>query len=384
MLLGATCKKTNAIYEVSVADNAIGARQFALAEAALGGERHDVSVVPENASRAFVQALTNERRKILEIKKGDATKELAFAFWECLQSLSLAHGASKGAKIKPASTAQMQRIALTQKFYEKAMNAGAIEQRSSKIITASPLAPRIDAPPLVVSNNIVQTKRKTAVAVQSNGKNAGQNQRSHADQDRHTISTEPPEHEDIPRSAGEAMRRGDQKNRDKKTALGSGVNSVEIIKDEPLKPKVFIFSSGGVFPRIAPFNDAINSWSKTVLFQLNSNNSNDVKLDTILRKIEPKAQDLGREHFGPPMSYQYGLDRKSEARNTVLNYEAFEGFIPITLEYIKRDWINVIDVRTGASPQFTPEQLEQKLKSNSTDAHHLAHISYTQLNILRF
>jgi hypothetical protein len=377
MLFGVQHKKTNNRYEINLADNAIGAKQFALAEAVLGGERRDVSVIPSNASREFIHALAIERKKITAAKNGDAIKELASAFWECAQSLSIAHGALRGGKIKPPSSTQLQRMAIARDFYYKAQNASGMEQRTTNIIAIAPTAPRIDAPPVTASKNIVPIKRKTAVAVQSNGKNTGQNLRSHADQDRHTISAKPSEHETIPRSAGEAIRRQDEEIRNKKTDTNSSLNSN---KDAPRPPKVFIFSSGGVFPRIAPFNDAINSWSKTVLSLLNSTNSNNFKLDVILRTIEPKAQDLGREYFGPPMSYQYGLDRKSDARNTILNYKAFESFIPTTLEYIKRDWVNVIDVRTGLPPNFNASQLEQKLKINNSDAHHLAHISYTQVN----
>ncbi len=197
MLLGAKYSKTNTGFEVSLTDDARGARLFAMAEAALGGERYNVSVIPDNASRSFIQTVAIERRKIKDAKQGEAAKELASAFWECLQGMSVAGGAIRGGRIRPPSKSQLERMALAQEFYQKAQGVGSLEQTVAPIAKSAPNV-KIKMPS--GRKNIIPIKRQET----ANGTNKS---RSYAQQDRHFISSEPPEQENIPKSVGQAIKR---------------------------------------------------------------------------------------------------------------------------------------------------------------------------------
>ncbi|MDZ4791478.1 MAG: hypothetical protein SGJ17_09805 [Hyphomicrobiales bacterium] len=134
-------------------------------------------------------------------------------------------------------------------------------------------------------------------------------------------------------------------------------------------PTQFIAQSSMFHPDAIAFNRAINNWSDIVSTGLGSTNPQDRSLTSILKQIEPQANALARDQFPnlPSIRMDYGRERLEGARNTVLNHQIFQEFIPPTLELMRRDWDNVSLVG-GGKPSFPPEELMSRLQAGDQEA----------------
>ena len=102
-------------------------------------------------------------------------------------------------------------------------------------------------------------------------------------------------------------------------------------------------------------------------------------LGAILDDIGASAHELGpRLYPGTPVADDYGVARDSGARTTDLTHRLFADALAPTLDFITRDWANVVDRRTGAAPSFPPSQLRERLAAGDPEALSLSHLSRMQ------
>lgn len=102
-------------------------------------------------------------------------------------------------------------------------------------------------------------------------------------------------------------------------------------------------------------------------------------LGAILDDIGASAHELGRRLYpGTPVADDYGVARDSGARTTDLTHRLFADALAPTLDFITRDWANVVDRRTGAAPTFPPSQLRERLAAGDPESLSLSHLSRMQ------
>lgn len=99
-------------------------------------------------------------------------------------------------------------------------------------------------------------------------------------------------------------------------------------------------------------------------------------LGNVLDDIGASAHELGsRLYPGTPVAGGYGVARDSGARTTDLTHRLFAHALEPTLDFITRDWANVVDRNTGAAPTFPASQLRERLAARDPEALSLSHLS---------
>jgi hypothetical protein len=99
-------------------------------------------------------------------------------------------------------------------------------------------------------------------------------------------------------------------------------------------------------------------------------------LGNVLDDIAARAHELGsRLYPGTPIAGGYGVARDSGARTTDLTHRLFADALEPTLDFITRDWANVVDRTTGAAPSFPASQLRERLAARDPEALSLSHLS---------
>lgn len=103
------------------------------------------------------------------------------------------------------------------------------------------------------------------------------------------------------------------------------------------------------------------------------------RLGDVIDAIGADAHDLGQGLFpGTPIAGGYGVARDSGARTTDLTHRLFADALEPTLDFVTRDWANVLDRRTGAPPSFPAGELHERLEAGDPEALSLTHVSSMQ------
>jgi len=130
-------------------------------------------------------------------------------------------------------------------------------------------------------------------------------------------------------------------------------------------------------PDVDQFNDALREWAAITEREINAGSGG---LAEILAQIEPLAQQLGGDVFAnTPVAATYGVERISGRRSTEVTNPRFDRYLEPTLDFIERDWGNVILASTGEKPSFPATELRERLANSDPKALDLIHVSSMQV-----
>jgi hypothetical protein len=107
--------------------------------------------------------------------------------------------------------------------------------------------------------------------------------------------------------------------------------------------------------------------------------ANGETLEEIIARIAPEANTLAGEIFpGTPIATGYGMPRDAGGRTTDLTHRLFEANLEPTLDFVERDWENVVNARTGESPSFPASELRERLEAGDPEVFELVHVTRIQ------